>query len=430
MNEMKGILLPSLRARMGDWWYYITTMTFQEVASRVVPVDQIHEKQELKTWIQRTIKPIRLKQIATYLTTHEQRFFNGIVVGIYGGEPEWFEVEIGENPALTEIKIDEKTENSIGLLKLNGTEELFAIDGQHRVEGIKKALKQDPELKNEQQCIIFVGHKKTNEGRERTRRLFSTLNKYAVRVSPGELVALSEDDTFAVVVRKLIDNYPPLNKDFVPITPTTNIPKPDRTCITTVLGLYSIVQTLACPKTQEGSQRCAELKTGPPNQIEIENIFTQQIEFWELLRKFVPEVEKVTNAEPNTKLAKEYRNDDGGHVLFRPFGQKAFVNAARILIDRGMEMEIAVSNLSRVPMKLNETPWAGILWNPTAKKVIWGNDTLAQNLFLYMIRQNLPPKSRKENYNLEKAYQKALDNPNAKISEIPRIPKRVVKPNR
>ena len=31
-SSKSGIVLPALRARMGDWWYYVATMTFADVA--------------------------------------------------------------------------------------------------------------------------------------------------------------------------------------------------------------------------------------------------------------------------------------------------------------------------------------------------------------------------------------------------------------
>jgi DNA sulfur modification protein DndB len=77
---------------MGDRWYYITTMTFAEVAKWVRPVNEIHERAEFKTWLQRQVKEERRGQIAEYLRVRPQRFFNAVVVGIYGGEPEWLPV--------------------------------------------------------------------------------------------------------------------------------------------------------------------------------------------------------------------------------------------------------------------------------------------------------------------------------------------------
>lgn len=209
MNITKAspTFFPSLRSRMGDWWYYITIMTFDEVNSWVKNVDDIHERRELKTWIQREISPERLEQISDYLTSQKQHFFNAIVVGIYRGEPEWYPIKVGRNPAMPTLRPSERSEDAFGFLCLSGEEEIFAIDGQHRVEGIKSAIAHKSSLSIDQQCVIFVAHKETDKGRVRTRRLFSTLNKYARPVSKGELVALSEDDTFAIVTRKVIDEY-------------------------------------------------------------------------------------------------------------------------------------------------------------------------------------------------------------------------------
>ncbi len=223
MSDLPSNLFPALRAKMGDRWYYVTTMTFGEVARWIKPVDQIHERKELKTWIQRILRPERKEEIATYLVSQGQRFFNAVVAGIYGGEPEWFPIEVGESVTLKEIKLSERQTEAFGFLRLSGSEDIFAIDGQHRVEGIREALQKNGTLKDEELTVIFVSHKSTDAGRERTRRLFTTLNKYAKPVSPAELIALNDDDTFAIVTRRLIESYKGLQSEFVPLTPTANI---------------------------------------------------------------------------------------------------------------------------------------------------------------------------------------------------------------
>ena len=63
------MLCPAMRARMGDRWYYVATMTFAEIARAVKPVDSLHTKKELSTWIQRELRPERTAQIASYLRT-------------------------------------------------------------------------------------------------------------------------------------------------------------------------------------------------------------------------------------------------------------------------------------------------------------------------------------------------------------------------
>lgn len=85
---------------------------------------------------------------------------------------------------------------------------VFPVDGQHRVEGIKSALKANPKLEDETITVIFIGHHNTREGKEKTRRIFSTLNRYAKPVSPGDILALDEDDIVAISTRELLENCP------------------------------------------------------------------------------------------------------------------------------------------------------------------------------------------------------------------------------
>ena len=95
-----------------------------------------------------------------------------------------------------------------GVLRLDGTQTLFAIDGQHRVEGIKQALEDNSELGREEVSVIFVAHRNDSDGMERTRRLFTTLNRYAKPVSKSEIVALDEDDIVAITTRELVEKHP------------------------------------------------------------------------------------------------------------------------------------------------------------------------------------------------------------------------------
>lgn len=416
MNTKKAspTLFPCLRSRMGDWWYYITIMTFAEVNSWVKNVDDIHERRELKTWIQRELRPERLEQISDYLTSQKQYFFNAIVVGIYRGEPEWYPIKVGRNPAMPTLRPIERSKDTFGFLCLSGEEEIFAIDGQHRVEGIRSAIAHKSSLTTDQQCVIFVAHRETDKGRARTRRLFSTLNKYAKPVSKGELVALSEDDTFAIVTRKVIDEYKYLSMGFVPLTKTANIPANETQCITTVLGLYDLIRTISLPPR---SREKRNLEIGPPDKSRAQQIYRLICQFWDLLRKSVSEIKEVSDSHPDKALAAKYRKKDGGHLLFRPAGMKAFAQATRTLVDRGTTIDDAVALLSKTTLDLNTCPWPGVLWNSVAHRMINKNGKLAHNIFLYMAKQPFEPTS----YDLLSEYRRALDNRDADLREIKRI---------
>lgn len=388
---------------MGDWWFYIATMTMKDVAERVKRVDEIHETTSLKTWIQREMNPKRKQQVADYLLTQPQRFFNAVVLGIYGGSPDWFPVTVSAGKIHADVELDERVSTAFGLIKLSGEEELFAIDGQHRIEGIKCAVAnpKSEKLADEEQTVILVAHKKTEQGRQRTRRLFFTLNRYAKPVSEGELIALSEDDTFAIVTRKLVDEYPGLNGDFVPLHKTANLPVHDKRSLTSVISLYAVVRALSVPS---GKRTASHFVTGPPDPAHVESFYHQSVDFWDALKKHVREVSLVCNSKPDQELASKYRNTDGGHFLFRPFCLVAFAKATRILHDRGQSISDAVRTLAKANMDLAKDPWLHIVWNPSKAVMVNKNEPLVRNLLLHEAGQSLSPSG----FKLGEQYRKAL----------------------
>lgn len=383
-----GTAFPAIRARMGDWSYYSTTMTFAEVARWVKKVEDIHEPRELKTWIQRVLRDERTRQIADYLKSQKQRFFNAIVVGIYGGEPEWLPVEVGESMTVKNVHLDERRLHAFGFIHLSGAEHAFAIDGQHRVEGIKQALKDAHHLGSDEQVVIFVAHKTSAAGRERTRRLFSTLNKYAKPVSQSELIALSEDDAFAIATRRLIDEYPGLGIELVPLLPSANIPAQETKCITTVVGLYELTKILAPAEIRKEKRKH---QVGPPHDGVVGRVFGETAVFWDALKEHVPELRRVCKSRPSMELASRFRDPDGGHLLFRPVGMKAFARAARLMMDRGQTADASVRRLAGVPLSLSEPLWRDVLWRPETKTMVNKFVRLAQNIFLREVGERADP---------------------------------------
>lgn len=194
---------------MGDWVYYSCLMTLNEISSRVRYAQDIHKHAELSEMIQRGLDGIRSVQIAEYLKMQPQRFFNSLVVATYGGSPNWHPLEeVRDSRQLGLLDdLSQETVESVGFLALTGEEKLFALDGQHRLAGIKRTIKDrvGQDLDDEV-SVIFVAHEATPQGLERTRRLFTTLNKTARPVSKGGIIALDEDDVMAICVRRLIED--------------------------------------------------------------------------------------------------------------------------------------------------------------------------------------------------------------------------------
>ena len=326
----------------------------------------------------------RTAAIAAYLSSQKQRFFNALVLGMFGGEPEWQPVKVDAELKVKELTLDERTANSFGMIRFSGQENIFAIDGQHRVEGIREAVKLKASLGNEEQSVIFLSHIETTTGRRRTRRLFATLNTYARPISDRETVAISEDNAFAIATRRLIDEYRGLEMRFVAPLGSPNIPASEKTCITTVVGLYQLTQFLAPPYIRKKKKAH---KDGPAKQQVVNAIYDETAAYWDALKKHIPAIRRVCASNPNEGLAGKYRHSEGGNLLFRPVGMQAFARATRILVDRGLNWDHAVGRLATIPLEVDDPLWREVIWRRETKTMLNKYLRLGLNVLLHAARQ-------------------------------------------
>ena len=66
--------LPALKGIIGDWVYYVTLLSFQEVRNRIRRNREIHETRELEDWLQRDLTD-RSDDIARYLEIQKAAIF-------------------------------------------------------------------------------------------------------------------------------------------------------------------------------------------------------------------------------------------------------------------------------------------------------------------------------------------------------------------
>ena len=55
--------------------------------------------------------------------------------------------------------------------------------------------------------VILIGHSTSDIGMKKSRRIFSTLNRYAKPVKLGDIIALDEDDIVAIATRDLLETH-------------------------------------------------------------------------------------------------------------------------------------------------------------------------------------------------------------------------------
>lgn len=393
------ILLPAIRSSIGDWSYYVTTLNFRQVASIIKAPDEIHERKKMSDWIQRQIIDTHANAISKYILENDQRFFGSLIVGVYGGNPNWSPIDV-RFPDRDDISQEQynQVEGALGFLEFSGEEKLFAIDGQHRVEGIKKALHTDSDKVSESDNIsaIFVGHNcESEEGKERTRRLFTTVNKKAKAVSPAAKIALDEDDGFAIVTRRIVDNFWLFedDKERILYKSTGSIPNNEQNAITSVVGLFELVKDL-----YPEQKKAREFTESRPSDIDIDSHVSFCISYFEELIKNVDEYKMVFIDK--VSAAGSFRTKEKSHLLFRPAGQRAFARAVQFLVSQGAELSDAVSKLSKVNMSILHEDWHSILWDPIDQKMITNKVAVAEAQLLNL--SDSPQRNKLNFSNLQK----------------------------
>lgn len=351
---------------MGDWIYYITFMKMKFVAQRVKAAEEIHKSKLLKDLIQRALDESKHgMQIKSYLLNDRQRFFNSLVIGIYGGAPEWHELDVEKWDKLELKTVPSYLEGAFGILTLRGDEKLFAIDGQHRAVGIRAAVAQRPAIGEEEVSAIFVGHKETADGRERTRRLFTRLNRFAKPVRKEEIIALDEDDIVAILTRRFVEDNPEFEGK-ISIRKTKAVPATDKQSFTTISALYDCLDSFL--KVERA--KWWEFKRMRPSEQEIGNFYRRATSLWTALGRAFPPVQEVFRSKPAECIAGQFRHARGGHLLFRPVGLQLVVDVLARFLTSGISMTEGLARIANVPMELGEEPWVGLLWDKTNRRMI------------------------------------------------------------
>ncbi len=394
-KKLKELYLPALRAHMGDWVYYVTIMKLSDIGNRIHYAEELYESPKLRDLLQREIKSKRAKEIADYLLKNEQRFFNSLIVGVYGGEPKWLEINVKE---ISDKELPLNEQGILGYLELSGKETLFALDGQHRISGIKEALRKNKKsisgLDNEEISVIFIGHKTTQEGKERTRRLFTTLNRNAKRVTLSETIALDEDDICAILTRRLVENFRLFKNDKISLTKGSSLSKGDYQSFTNIVSLYKclneiLVVYLLKKKILGSKKKWRDFKKLRASDEVLKNSETFLIELWEEIIKNCNElVTYIENFEKNKiDPAKEFRNNDGGSILFRPIGIQIYFQTVSILYQYDDNLKEAIKRVSKIDRNLNNDVWNDVIWDSRGNKILYGkeNKDLARYLALYVL---------------------------------------------
>ncbi|MBK6483959.1 MAG: DGQHR domain-containing protein [Chitinophagaceae bacterium] len=370
----KPLSIPCLKARMGDWIYYVGIMSFDDVAKRVSLPKEIDKKfkdpsLKLGDWIQRELDDKRTNTIVDYLIKQKQRFFNSLILGIYGGKPSWQELEIYKeksNQSILEEETDLYFSKSIGVLRLDGSESIFAVDGQHRAFAIREAVAKDKTISKDEITVIFLAHKTSEEGKVRTRRLFSTLNRYAKPVSQSEIIALSEDNNCSIITRNIIESFE-LLKDKILVNKNRPISATNTNAFTNILTLYEIIECLLTNKKVYGfSVSGNPFKDYTTNRIEDSEILKDTLHVKKILKNIL---ESIPSFNVYLKSGTVDRKSPKSNLVFRPIGQNILFDTYKVASEHHKTKEL-LQYISKDTFNLEHKVWKEVFWDKDTKNII------------------------------------------------------------
>lgn len=364
--------IPAFKAKVGDWNYYICIMKYAQVAREVSFAHELGGNKDLNTLIQRGISA-RTDGIRDYLLKSEHRFLGSLIVATWGGDPKYIELKMDDSEGVLQ-----GVDNNFGVLTLDGSHQFFALDGQHRLRAIKDAIKKDPSLGAEDICVLLVSHYDTPEGRERTQRLFTNINRNAKNTTAAENIALDVDDAFAITTRRLLDEHeffgkpgrvrvfvrPPSEGDFT--LAASSVPVSDKTALTTITVLYDLLKIIAWDLPSE----LDDLQSRPSDEI----LDICYAELSSRLVNILTATGDVITALEATADAKNLRAPKGkegnGHPMMRPIIQKAVARAIHTIMDQELlSFDDALSRISALPWKISNAPWVAVFNTDNGKMI-------------------------------------------------------------
>jgi len=382
---------------MGSWQYFIVRMSMRELAESVKLAHDVHEDKTLATAIQRVLKEGRAhKDIIPYLKYQEDRFFGSIVVAALGGEPLWQPVNMEDQAGVGLAAQDKRLTNSFGILAFDGTQDYYALDGQHRLYAIKalvdpsnpESLGAPPNFKNEEISVIVVMPNEEESEDEfliRYRRLFGNLNRYAKPMDKATNIIMDEDDAFAIITRRLVSEHPHFKWDGVQkeseridCKSSGNLPV-GSPAFTSLVTLYELTKELLSSQTRrnlgwdEDGRQQEELQRFRPSDDTLDLLYDELSAIWDGLLLALPELGNEPHLNRHTAIEAGEFDAGSDFAYMRPQTQRVVARLARSLIDSTLlpeqasdarKVAEALAPLADLNWELHRTPWRHVLYVP------------------------------------------------------------------
>jgi DNA sulfur modification protein DndB len=360
--------VPALKGRMGNVDYFVLTLPYSTVTKYITTTDRnlpVRERENRKPTLS------RYAVIAKYINENPETYRFSSITCTYGKDGT--HAPFDWDPAGTSGDA-----RFIGTLTLDQRDPLIIVDGQHRFEGIKKALESkdaDPSLADDMISVVLFPYTSIRASQQ----LFSDLNRTAKKTTKSLDILFDRRDIVNRVVQKLIDKV----SVFIERVNLEDVGIPAQSKdMFTLAGIYQATEPIIDAAFDAGLLP-EELvkKDNPDRTVGVEN---QYIDFltqvWEFIAAQFPEWGKVANGEIDIiDVRSKYLHWNSG--VISAIGE--FVAAC--MREKGQDWKKAVatslSHTENRGWRREETHWQGIV---TAGTMVLPRSAIKPQLKAYL----------------------------------------------
>ena len=362
---------------MGNRTYFVGKMRARDICQ------QVGIAAELEDWKQLTIEELYQRdlnrrrverEIAPYLVNTDDRFFGSIIVLV--NDPDSIEFETISDFEAKLPKSYELASRDLGFLTVGtgnraaSSGALVALDGQHRLAALRMTVQgaairgaYDKDVGDDEVTAIFV----LNNSEIESRRLFTTLNRSARKVSRHDLLLMSEDDGRSVIARRLVSRplLAPRGLEDDPLVKWTgnSIATNDR-ALTTLNALSDGVGVVA--EAMEAPFALRKDYSLRPSDAELMMVEAETEQWLNAIFDAFPELMSLRD-NPNNVIS-ERASDRPVSMVLKPAGFVVLFQAIAAMTNPrqgGMQdLAEAVNALSQLNWALNAPHWKGLLMTP------------------------------------------------------------------
>ncbi len=313
--------VPAVRGHMGTTTYYTANFKMGTVVKLFQFDPEAMSALDVDERRQRALKSARVPEIARYVVDHDDYIFSSITVSV--------------NAELLDFAPSAE-DPDVGLLRVPLEAEWYINDGQHRVAGIVKALRDKAELKDDTLSVVILPDPEL----ERCQQIFSDLNRTVQKTSASLNVAFDHRSPMNRLTNAVVDRVL-LFKD-----------KTDKERVSLSIRSKAFA-TLSAVRAANG-QLIGEIKDENISEGELLELTNKVATFWDYATDVVRPWREIAEGSFDPPLARQDYLSSYAIILW------AVANAGRTAMDGGGDWRTAVAKLTSIDWLKSNPDWQGI----------------------------------------------------------------------